>query len=1267
MGSNDFNTLLQKPIGIQYKNYDYLMKALNQNIGSSQSNNNFNAYFEFLDFRVGYYEDNYDGYGTPIGEMTDPMYTYYNTTPWYKLDPYKPYFGNYLDYVEHTYLQYEHRNLFNNLAEGLTPERIILDKVGIVDGYSIMNSLASTSMGLYLDTHLGNVNNYFLSTTLSTTAIYNSNRQIHNKSISNGIYDEIGLSEKTVNDITTKFYFDDWGQIQLNFNLIGSPIERHGIGNVDMQYDNWLQNINYESLFHLVSNVVRNKKYITNISNKTIDDLYVEYGTSLREFYNIVSSTFQSINNDSIIRYNFKLTDNKIVDGLVHHTYAENLIYDDEKEIEHDVEGTFNDGVYYGIYDTKIATQNEVENLLNVTNSLYKRGKLETLISRFHTSNYDETKKQDIQTANSYWYGLSHGRNLLKAKKSGKTYLVNETNENGYTNPYCRVWTYHYQYNKLQKAIRPFSEDGKILSQGALSTNYNWSILGAQNNDTNVDEFKDGRSRLDKYGVLNKKNGTVNFSPTREGDERENVKVENCMFSIENLAWKGNTNGIYGLSKEQKGPLGGRIMWFPPYNLKFTEQVNVNWNENSIIGRGENIYTYINTARRGNLSFTIIADHPQIINRYEKYGNENGGDVDDVSSDEQRVLRFFAGCEVLNASKPTNDILIKYPILPTVEEIPSEVPEEIVITSNQIVFYVFYPNNYSGIDDRNSNEVNPIDYLLNGFGTQRLLVDENIIDIPTQHYSDVYEFYDDKVSVPARGYESLNGEGISHVQEKITSSIYKGNNNMKGRLYSDGTIDTPSMVSNYVQPNKFGGISEWHYRVDKRYETQKLLTSNYWDNISNGFNLRKGMNSVASVLNNNENKNLYSLSEIALALDDSYGNIFNTSDAVDKNKVKEIQDLLKNYKIKKISGYGMASSHGKNNWNKELNRDRFLTAVAWLQKFNYFQSANVEMGTNKVGNVTSGANKTNSVNDKYAKLYRSAKIVIELEKEEVKQIQENSSSFDLQNNAKTSVTTKYGIIQVPNSILTSINTQCVDAYGEIDYDLQQELIESYLYENPQSFFGNLSEADKDNLRKWKETVTVLDAQRKVFESEVGSDLRYDNEADFFQTLATTDPFLHNKITEKIKYFDPAFHSITPEGYNARLNFLHQCTRQGGTYSANEQGMNTTNATNLAFGRPPICVLRVGDFYSTKIVIDNISLDFESWDLNTEGIGVQPMLCNVNMSFTFLGGQDLAGPIARLQNALSFNYYKNTSVYDNRAEMVLYDENGKISKFRGIKR
>ena len=163
-------------------------------------------------------------------------------------------------------------------------------------------------------------------------------------------------------------------------------------------------------------------------------------------------------------------------------------------------------------------------------------------------------------------------------------------------------------------------------------------------------------------------------------------------------------------------------------------------------------------------------------------------------------------------------------------------------------------------------------------------------------------------------------------------------------------------------------------------------------------------------------------------------------------------------------------------------------------------------------------------------------------------------------------------------------------------------------------------------------------------TETGVVQRYDNEGEFFELLDKEAPFLHHLISEKIRYFDPAFHSISPEGFNSRLTFLHQCTRQGATI---EHGSaNEISAYNLAFGRPPICVLRLGDFYYTKIIVNSLSIQYETpqWDLNPEGIGVMPMFAKITMSFTFLGGSDLAGPIARLQNAVSFNYYANAGVY-----------------------
>ena len=114
-----------------------------------------------------------------------------------------------------------------------------------------------------------------------------------------------------------------------------------------------------------------------------------------------------------------------------------------------------------------------------------------------------------------------------------------------------------------------------------------------------------------------------------------------------------------------------------------------------------------------------------------------------------------------------------------------------------------------------------------------------------------------------------------------------------------------------------------------------------------------------------------------------------------------------------------------------------------------------------------------------------------------------------------------------------------------------------------------------------------------------------------------------------------------------------------------QKVSNRNAHNLSFGRPPICVLRIGDFYNTKIIIDSLQISYDdtTWDLNDEGIGVMPMMANISIGFKFLGGSDLSGPINRLQNALSFNYYANTSIYDNRAEEIEYDDEGNISNFR----
>jgi hypothetical protein len=85
------------------------------------------------------------------------------------------------------------------------------------------------------------------------------------------------------------------------------------------------------------------------------------------------------------------------------------------------------------------------------------------------------------------------------------------------------------------------------------------------------------------------------------------------------------------------------------------------------------------------------------------------------------------------------------------------------------------------------------------------------------------------------------------------------------------------------------------------------------------------------------------------------------------------------------------------------------------------------------------------------------------------------------------------------------------------------------------------------------------------------------------------------------------------------------------------------------------ILRVGDFYNTKIIPTSLSLQYESLDINPEGIGIQPMIANVTMGFNFVGGSGLKESIDKLQNALTFNYYANTEIWDDRADVTSSEE------------
>ena len=168
------------------------------------------------------------------------------------------------------------------------------------------------------------------------------------------------------------------------------------------------------------------------------------------------------------------------------------------------------------------------------------------------------------------------------------------------------------------------------------------------------------------------------------------------------------------------------------------------------------------------------------------------------------------------------------------------------------------------------------------------------------------------------------------------------------------------------------------------------------------------------------------------------------------------------------------------------------------------------------------------------------------------------------------------------------------------------------------------------------------------------------EENYFNALKQDDEFIYNSLKRQLKHFHPSFHSMTPEGLNNRLSFLLQCVRPGNTIpTVNSDGSLDTerDVDNTAFGAPPICVLRIGDFYHTKIAIDSVSFSYDPliYDLNPEGIGVQPMIANVSMNFKYIGGQGLEAPVSELQNALSNNFFANTEMYNNNSVKTTTDK------------
>ena len=1048
--------------------------------------------------------------------------------------------------------------------------------------------ITTNSYGFMEETRLGELSNRLYATSLYRGAVINSARHrdkvntstddfgygyitpILYKKYGNNLNNYDTMSGKFVVSSDTGRLSDGWmlgddnteiGKIVHDYTKL-SASENGGKVYLDEQIKKANQEISIQKPYIVYTNKVilddNNVKTATEIPGR-----FVINATSTGNTGATTSYVYDGIKDDNPVINTVKLQNNKIKQYFVYDEGVTASNQDNE----------------WGVYNSNESALGK-NNLLAKTNQMFKDKKINTMIGRFHIKVGDSCT---TDTAVDNEYGNAHGRALLKADPKGKQ-------TNGVDNPYCRSWTYHHQYNSMDRLIRPF-ENQTIADVQKKNSRYR----------SRFNKLPNGGKYLAENTVLGGA-GRVNIAPSTSG----NVDIKKCMFSLENLAWKDVSKVTRNISKEQIGPNGGRIMWFPPYDIDFQENVNVNWQSNSFIGRGEDVYTYTNTTRTGQLSFTLLIDHPAVINSLQSAG----------VNDDEDVLRFFAGCDTIDPNETGN-----------AEVVPGSKTSDPTLTAKEGPFvrvYCFFPNNYTGHGKYPGDKKKWYDFGDEDFGCsdgadwyKYILSGKNAV-ISTKASAILNPDNGYEMSI-RKGQELWNGvstETLDINTSQIACNSYSG----KYGKYNKCPVDYDG--SDYKQL-KLKDAKEarekrtYRYRVDFDFRERGIdvdkrnKRDHYWDNYrdtySFGFNLNPNcilkMNQEKDKMNNN--KDLFSFYQLMSVFGVKKPGVSDDSGSTVNKELEEgiqnLSDIINNHTVYKVVAHGSATKQGTKNDLRAARRARTLgkTVMHFLKQIDKYKNEDIKYVKGETSIVD--VNNTRLVNADDAKFGRNAYVDIYYDDPKVISVETSANS----NN--------------------QIN-------GAVEY----------------------------NNAKTKEKKQDKKARRNniTYTTKDTSNLRYESEADYFKKIKNTDPVIFKKIVDKVQYFDPAFHSMSPEGFNARLTFLQQCTRQGHTVSATESNGLAMTAGNLAFGRMPVCVLRLGDFINTRIIIDSLNITYNNggmqWDLNPEGAGVQPMYAKVNMSIKILGGQSLVAPISRLQNAVSFNYYANAGVYDNRADRAHYE-------------
>lgn len=266
-------------------------------------------------------------------------------------------------------------------------------------------------------------------------------------------------------------------------------------------------------------------------------------------------------------------------------------------------------------------------------------------------------------------------------------------------------------------------------------------------------------------------------------------------------------------------------------------------------------------------------------------------------------------------------------------------PAPVVVAGNDcpeygsFVFYVFFPNNYSGRDDAPTvadAPVNAIDYLASGIFTQKKFKDGEAVAARLASGASLSHLATE--DVPTRkAYECTAADGVN-----------------RGYEMSDSPLSLDMDVASLKDFNgKFGyyyapiydGNKTWYYRVDGETATQTLLSEeNYKETSSYALNAHKGLALVKEHMQAEPEADTYSFADVYAAIEGEGGVL---GDCADKETVEAIRRILANGRILYVQAEGLATSQdnytGEDAEKVGLERNRTLaynrayTVIKWLK------------------------------------------------------------------------------------------------------------------------------------------------------------------------------------------------------------------------------------------------------------------------------------------------------------------------------------------------